>query len=172
MKFQPMDDQVLFAEKQKFTQAWVWVLVVAINLLFLYGIYRQLILGEQFGNNPMTDTGLLLSTGVVVLISLMLFNFRLHTIISREGISVRLFPFHIRYRHYPWESISKAYIRKYSPLKEYGGWGIRMGLGGKGIAFNASGNMGLQLEFTNGKKLLLGTNKPEELAEALKRINQ
>ncbi|MBX2959059.1 MAG: hypothetical protein KF732_03800 [Flavobacteriales bacterium] len=64
------------------------------------------------------------------------------------------------------------YVRQYSPLTEYGGWGIRLGLFGKGTAYNVSGNKGLQLEFTNNKKLLIGTNKPNELTETLTKIGK
>jgi hypothetical protein len=35
-----------------------------------------------------------------------------------------------------------------------------------------SGNNGLQIEFNNKRKLLIGTNKPEELEAALKTICQ
>ncbi|MDQ1088364.1 hypothetical protein [Siphonobacter sp. SORGH_AS_1065] len=57
-------------------------------------------------------------------------------------------------------------------MTEYGGWGLRLGLFGKGIAFNVSGNKGLQLEFIDHKKLLIGTNKPEELTKVLSEIGQ
>lgn len=40
------------------------------------------------------------------------------------------------------------------------------------MAYNTSGNMGLQLEFTDNKKILVGTNKANELSEALKKIGQ
>ena len=55
---------------------------------------------------------------------------------------------------------------------EYGGWGLRLGLFGNGKAFNVSGDKGLQLEFTDNKKLLIGTNRPEELTETLIKIGQ
>ncbi|MEO0075774.1 MAG: hypothetical protein ABIK31_06695 [candidate division WOR-3 bacterium] len=57
-------------------------------------------------------------------------------------------------------------------MTEYGGWGLRLGLFGKGTAFSVSGNKGLQLEFTDNKKLLIGTNKLDELTETLKKIGQ
>jgi hypothetical protein len=40
------------------------------------------------------------------------------------------------------------------------------------MAYNISGDKGLQLEFTDNKKLLIGTNKPEELNEVLSKIGQ
>jgi hypothetical protein len=47
-----------------------------------------------------------------------------------------------------------------------------MGLMGKGKAFNVSGNKGLQLEFNDGRKLLIGTSKPEELEAFLLQLNK
>ncbi|NVL91956.1 MAG: hypothetical protein HWN71_02845 [Desulfobacterales bacterium] len=53
----------------------------------------------------------------------------------------------------------------YNPLKDYGGWGIRYGRGGR--AYNVSGNRGVYLELSNGKSLLIGSLQPEELARAI-----
>ena len=66
----------------------------------------------------------------------------------------------------------KSYVRQYSPIIEYGGWGLRFGIFGKGTAFNVSGNKGLQLEFINNKKLLIGTNKPDALTETLIKLGR
>jgi hypothetical protein len=40
------------------------------------------------------------------------------------------------------------------------------------MAFNVDGNQGLQLELNNGKKILIGTKKVNELSEYLKQINK
>ena len=56
-------------------------------------------------------------------------------------------------------------MRTYSPITEYGGWGIKWGSGGK--AYNVSGNRGVQQEFTDGKRLLIGSQKPEQLDSAI-----
>ncbi len=50
-------------------------------------------------------------------------------------------------------------------MKEYGGWGIRYGM--KGMAYNVSGNRGVQLEFETGKRLLIGSQRPEELVSQI-----
>jgi len=60
-------------------------------------------------------------------------------------------------------------VRKYSPIGEYGGWGYRVAGKRSGVAYNISGNMGIQIELKNGKKILLGTRKPEEAKEALRK---
>ncbi|MES2389410.1 MAG: hypothetical protein V4543_15515, partial [Bacteroidota bacterium] len=66
------------------------------------------------------------------------------------------------------DKTAKAYIRTYSPMGEYGGWGIRYGIN-KGWLYNVSGNMGLQLELLDGKKVLIGTRKPDEIIAALRK---
>jgi hypothetical protein len=99
-------------------------------------------------------------------------NFRLDKVIKKDGIYVRFFPFHLRFKHYSWDKLTKSFVRQYSPIAEYGGWGLRFGLFGKGTAYNISGNKGLQLQFIDNKKLLIGTNKPDELTETLKIIGQ
>jgi uncharacterized membrane protein YobD (UPF0266 family) len=49
---------------------------------------------------------------------------------------------------------------------------LRFGIFAKGKAINISGNRGLQLEFKDGKRLLIGTNKREDLKKALKEVGQ
>jgi hypothetical protein len=50
-------------------------------------------------------------------------------------------------------------------LTEYGGWGIK---GTKhDRAFNISGKQGIQLEFKDGNRLLIGTQKPQDVQKWL-----
>ena len=49
-----------FKESQKFTQWWLWLIILSINILPLFGIYKQIILGEPFGDKPVSDVGLFL----------------------------------------------------------------------------------------------------------------
>ena len=167
-----MTNDILFSERQKFRQWWLWLIILGINAVFLLGTYKQIALGEQFGDKPMSNGALLLTVGLLLLITIFFLALRLDTTIKRDGIYVQFFPFHFTPRHYDWGTFTKSYVRRYSPLMEYGGWGLRFGLFGSGTAFNVSGNKGLQLEFTNGKKLLIGTNKPEELIQALTKLGQ
>jgi hypothetical protein len=167
-----MENEVIFSETQRFKQWWLWLILLGINGLFLFGVYKQVIDEEQFGDKPMSNSGLLISTGITILITLFVVNFRLDTVIKKDGIYVRFFPFHLRFKHYSWDKLTKSFVRQYSPIAEYGGWGLRFGLFGKGTAYNISGNKGLQLQFIDNKKLLIGTNKPDELTETLKIIGQ
>ena len=167
-----MDHEIQFKEKQQFTQWWVWAILIGVNSIFIYGVFKQVVGGSQFGDKPISNLGLLIVTGIIILFTFLFFNFRLDTKINREGIYVRFFPFHLSFQHYSWEKIKKSYVRKYNPVFEYGGWGFRFGLLGKGRAFNMSGNYGLQLKFVDNKELLIGTNKPDELKKTLVRMGR
>ena len=103
----------------------------------------------------------ILIAAVIVLISFT----QLHTEIGDEGIAYRMQPFHRTWRRIPWEEIERAYVREYKPLREFGGWGVRIGVNGK--AYNVKGNQGLQIELISGQKILLGTQRPEALQEVL-----
>lgn len=163
-----MNTNFLFTEKQKFTQWWIWLILLSINGMFLYVIYRQIILNELFGDNPMSDVGLLVMFVFTVFLSLFFVIMKLETNVDKEGIHVRLFPLHLKFKHFKWEEIDKAYVRKYHPIREFGGWGLRLGF--NGFAYNVKGNYGLQLEFKNRKKLLIGTCKVEELDAVLRQL--
>jgi len=167
-----MEENALFSERQRFTQWWVWMMLIGINVLFIYGLYKQLIVGEPFGTNPASVTALILITIFIVLLTVFFLSTRLETQIRADGIYVRFFPIHLSYRYFGWNEIRKSYIRQYSSIKEFGGWGIRYGIGGRGKAYNVTGGTGLQLEFIDNKKLLIGTQKSEELELVLNNLGK
>jgi hypothetical protein len=141
---------------------------------FLYVMYRQLILGEPWGDRPMNDTALAIVGGLYILLGLLLlflfFRGRLVTEVRTSGVFVRYFPFHRSFRHIPLEGVRSCEARTYSPIREYGGWGIRMAPHKR--AYNVSGNRGVELEYEDGKKLLIGSKKAEQLASAVESIRR
>jgi hypothetical protein len=162
----------LFTERQYFRQKWLWALLISINGLFIYGLISQVFFGRTFGDKPMGN-GLLIFVTLVLLLPTFLFVFlRLDTAIQTDGVYYRFFPFQWTYRKISWDRVSKSFVRQYNPITEYGGWGLRIGLFGKGQAFNVSGNKGLQLVYDNGKKFLLGTQRPDELERVLKQLGR
>lgn len=165
-----VQQEVLFIEDQRFRQWWLWLIILGTDAVFLFWVCKQLILKVQVGDNPMSDSALLASTLGIILVTLLLFYTRLTTQIKKDGIYLKFFPFQWSYKHYSWDMIDKCYVRTYSPLGEYGGWGIRYSMSGQGMAYNVSGNKGLQLELNNGKKILIGTDNPTELEAALTKL--
>ncbi|MDH4071103.1 MAG: hypothetical protein OEV30_11855 [Ignavibacteria bacterium] len=165
----------LYIEEQRFRQPWVWI-GIALSIVGLlplwHGLYQQLGEGIPWGDNPTSDTVLIVvvagMTLLILGIMIMLLNARLVISITRDQIGYRFRPFHRREHVIRWDEVAKAEIRSYRPIMEYGGWGIRIGAGGR--AYNVSGTDGLQLELKDGRKVLFGTQKPHELGAVVQQI--
>jgi hypothetical protein len=96
---------------------------------------------------------------------LLFWRLRLIVDLDSRNLSISYFPF-VR-RTIPLETITRWEVRTYEPIREYGGWGVRLSFRGRGTAYNVSGNEGVQLYLTDGSQLLIGSHRAEELARAL-----
>ena len=158
-----------FNEEQRFRQLWLWVIVMLTSIIPWVGMIIQIILGQKIGNNPAPDW-LIIFIWLVFGIGFPVFFYsvRLITQVRNDGIHLRFFPFHRKYKIYPYHEIDSYVVREYRPIREFGGWGIRYGLSGK--AYNVYGNKGIQLIFKNKKKLLIGSQKTNEFYEAIQKV--
>ncbi|MDX1477068.1 MAG: hypothetical protein R3301_05150 [Saprospiraceae bacterium] len=153
------DNRDQFVEVQHFyQQPLVWVVWLIFAMLVYYLMAQGLIF----------DTVGYLVIALALGANLFIFVMRLETRVDRAGVHYRMWPFHRSFRHLSWEEIQQAEVRAYRPLREYGGYGIRIGLQGK--AYNVKGKMGLQLVLRNGKRILIGTQEADLLAEVLHRV--
>ena len=85
--------------------------------------------------------------------------------LSSEAIHLRFWPFHFKPRTFYFSDIDNAEAVTYSPLKDYGGWGIRYGA--KGKAYNVSGNQGVVITLETGQSILIGSQRHEELSSLI-----
>lgn len=165
---------VQFREQQQFRQPWLWIVFAAVSLPLLallgFSIFQQVVLGEPVGNQPVSDFELIgIFSGVLLLHTLIIGLFwiaRLDVAVTQTDVTVRFRPFHLTPMRIPLRDIVDARARDYSALGEYGGWGIRVGLGGR--AYNVSGTEGVQLTLANGKEILIGSQKSSELEAAIR----
>ena len=171
----PQGAGVYFHETQQFRQPWLWALLISTSLLqagtFGYAMIQQFILRRPWGDRPMPDAGLAVLGPLMMLLAVLLpyffYAMKLVVEVRDDGLHCSFLPF-IR-RQIPFRDIKHCEARTYNPLMEYGGWGIRFGRHGK--AYNVSGNRGVQLELLSGERLLLGSQRPEELAAAIQSRN-
>ncbi len=174
-----MKGRLLFQEEQAFKYTWSWWVLIIVTLpvfgSLTYGFYQQILLGDPWGNNPMSDlTMVLVTSSTFVLLGGIIWLFQVMKLVIKvdEGtLSYSFFPFVSSMKNLHKGDVAEMYIRKYDPIGEYGGWGYRTRWK-KGKALNVSGKWGLQLIFPTGKKLLLGTQKPEELEQAIKQLKE
>ncbi len=168
----------MFEEAQQFRQPWLWALVgvtfSAIFVLLGWMTYTQLVLGHPVGNHPTSDTGLAVLVAAVTTLNLgilaLFFHARLDVAVDKQAVRVRFRPFHRKERVFPIASIVKAEAVTYRPVADYGGWGIRRGRAG--WAYNVSGNRGVRLAFEDGKSLLIGSARADELASAIAAVKR
>lgn len=169
-----MDDEtdVIFREVQTFASWLRWAVApsMAVAVVFSMFALRQ----ESLQPLPRTQQIVaLIILGILLPITLaVLFSFlKMETEVRADGLYVRFFPFHIQFKRFAAEDLSEHYARTYRPILEYGGWGIRCGWRG-GRAYNVSGNQGVQLVLKDGKRLLIGSQRAEELADAISKLTQ
>lgn len=156
----------VFIEEQRFTQLWLIIIIIFSSLVPI-----GMMINEYQNDKNSFSLEMVLLISLVILLPLgIIFLFKLSTRIDEQGIHYQFFPFHFSLKKIGWNEISKAYVRTYDPIGEYGGWGIKFGLFGnraRGNAVNISGDLGIQLELKNGKKLLIGTQKESEAKSVL-----
>ncbi|HEY3414045.1 MAG TPA: hypothetical protein VGM51_13470 [Armatimonadota bacterium] len=165
---------MIFEETQRFRQPWLWLMMVILVVVeigpFGSGLYRQLVWRHTFDINPASDRAFIWTSIAVFLVLgaviWLLLAAYLRVEVRDDALFVRFFPF-IRGRVIPYSEIRACAARRYSPIAEYGGWGVRFGRNGK--AYNVSGNRGVQLELVSGERLLLGSQHADEMAAAIAR---
>ena len=140
---------VVFEEEQRFRQPWLWVLFVAVLAIVMA-----------------TKPPPLLSVLILVFfLAFPVFFWRLmmRTEVSTDSILIRFWPVK---KTIPLAEIRSAEARTYSPMGEYLGWGIKRGPSGR--AYNVSGNRGVQLELQSGERILIGSQRTDDLADAIR----
>jgi hypothetical protein len=70
--------------------------------------------------------------------------------------------FHFAKKNMRWEDITSISVIKYSPLYDYGGWGVKYSLSGNGWCYNVAGDYGIKILMINKKPFLIGTQHKEE----------
>ena len=156
---------VVFREVQRFRQWFFWVPIAVVTGVVWWLFGEQIILGHPQGQQPIPNwtawvLALVFGLGFPIFASIV----RLVTEVTPDAILVRLAPFGAK--EIPLRTIDTAMDREYSAMREFGGWGIRTTRYGK--AYNAHGDKGVQLVFKDESRILIGSQRPEELAAALR----
>jgi hypothetical protein len=144
----------IFEENQSFRQPWLWALMLATLAVLLVASLLA----------PGSQAVPWVVLGVTLAVALLLYSMRLSVQVDAEAVRIRFFP--IWKKTISLVDIVRWEARTYRPILEYGGWGIRYTLN-RGWAYNVSGNQGVQLELASGKRILIGSQRAEELARAI-----
>lgn len=158
-------NKVLYRETQQFRQWW-WIVLalgstVPTMLFSIYALYQKTVNGIQVG-----DAMLIILPFFMGIMIWVFFSLKLEVWIDQDGIHYRFYPLISKNKIISKEEIQRYEIRKYSPLLDYGGWGIKKRFKW-GRAYNVSGNIGLQLYLKTGRKVLFGTQRSQAILYAM-----
>ncbi len=156
--------ETIFKEKQKFTQKWIYLVLIIAFITSIISVYNNYQNGSIDFNDINSYKGSLLTLGIVCLAFLLVIVSTLKTEVDSKGLRISYFPMFVK-KDLIWGEIYQATIIKYGFV---GGWGVRF-FTKYGTVYNVRGNKGLLVELKNGKRFLVGTQEERKLAEAVKR---
>ncbi|HZY78445.1 MAG TPA: hypothetical protein VFE50_02910 [Cyclobacteriaceae bacterium] len=166
--------KTLFEETQRFTQWWLWAIIgfvaAMIVVTFSIGLYTQFILNEPWGDKPLSDEMLLIvalfNISAMIGVLVLFYKSTLEIVVDKDGVSYRFPPLLIR----NWRRIERENIESYDARRYYlRGYGIRWDLLGNKTV-NVKGTMGIEFKLYKGRKLLLGTQHPNDFLAALDKM--
>ena len=124
----------------------------------------QVMLGHAWGKHPMSNGDVIGWTVFLWLIYLRLITVRLVTEVRKGELIVRMRGLW-RLRRVPLDHIQSVETITHDIARDYGGYGIRSTREGK--AYVAGGGRGVRLTLSEAEKLVVGSQRPDELAAAL-----
>jgi len=154
---------VSFREEQRFE--WFWNLVTALPALLVgFGLFRQIVLHKPIMDEPGSSMLLWPAFGVTVATFIWFLGIRLVTEVRDDELWIRFYwlrPAHV----IKWNEIAKVEAITYRPIRDFGGWGVRWAP--RGILYNTRGNRGVRVYLTTGRRVLVGSQRADELAQAI-----
>jgi hypothetical protein len=162
-----MASPLLFREVQHFRMWMFWVPIVVVVGVVWYEFFQQVVRDNPSGTQPLPDwaawvLAIVFGLGLPVAGYLL----RLITEVHVGDIYLHVFPF--RGSHVALKDVVEAEVREYSGQREYGGWGVRT-TAKAGKAYTAWGTKGMQLWLNEDERILIGTQKPKELTDVLRK---
>jgi hypothetical protein len=104
----------------------------------------------------------------IILVPLWVMFYGMTTVVTPEAIVVRYGSLGWPKWQFTRADLEAYRVVSFSPLKDFGGWGIRYGSGNR-MCINASGNRGVQLQVKGAKRIyIIGSDNPEQLAGAIR----
>ncbi|WP_163969347.1 DUF6141 family protein [Oceanobacillus halotolerans] len=164
--------KVVYREVQRPRQILWWVLILLVAIFMWYWFIQQIIFGVPMGDKPAPDVVTIifwLIFGIIFPV-VMLGILKLIIEVRNDGIYIRFVPFHFQYKQFLFKDIRYYDSITNSPLKRFGGWGIRFNLKGE-TAYNLNGKEGIELRLKYNT-VIIGSQKPNELKKAMDTVQK
>lgn len=137
-----------------------WVIVLVLGGSGV-GLATVLVAGAR---GETSTAGVRVAMAVMVAVPVLLAGLmgRLAVRVRERGVTVAFGPVEVFKRTIPFDGIESVEAVVYSPLREFGGWGYRLGLGRK-TAWTVKGKEALVVHETDGRRTYLGSADPRRL---------
>lgn len=159
-------NRTLYEETQRFA-VWVYVIVALTMSAVIVGQFA-LLMNPPKNGDPLPPAVPVITIVVTIVIANLLY---MRVRVRENDVYAQLgFLFPMMWRRIGFDVLREHRVIKYRPLREAGGWGIRFGMfEGKPASFvNARGDRGVLL-ISDKRPLIIGSQDPERLAEAITR---
>lgn len=155
----------IYREEQRF--AWWIYALLALMMATAWAVFEgRGPIGPPAGGRHVPPILFGVVVGFCMPILLVVGVLRMTTLVTLTDVRV-WFGFLPTYRRsIPMASIRRVEVVQYRPVLDYGGWGIRRGRDGERV-LNARGDRGVRLHLVDGSKILIGSQRAEQLALAV-----
>jgi len=99
---------------------------------------------------------------------LLILSARFTTVVRHDGLFIKYHPLHLKWRNIDLRTAIKVEAIAFSPLRDFGGWGIRFGSGG--TAYTMNGNRGVRISYYRNQSIVIGSERPDELESAIRLV--
>lgn len=165
--------KVLFHEEQSFRQLWFLLIIACVMLAGPTAVVVDFFssLGKEVGPVKWSELGWNLGVLICVdgVVLFWVLSMKLITTVTADNLVLFFRGLYWKEILISLEEVDSIEAVQYSPLFQYGGYGIRYVVNGK--AYNVSGNQGVKINYKNGKHILIGTQEPKKLLKAIQQIH-
>ena len=162
---QPVFRPIVFREVQRFPLRRIAVALASPPCFMLGLLIWQVLLGHPWGKHPMSNGDVIGWTAFLWLIYFRLITVRLVTEVRQGALLIRMRGLW-RLRRVPLDRIQSVETITHDIARDYGGYGFRTTREGK--AYVANGGRGVRVTLAGGEKLVVGSQRPDELARMLR----
>ena len=151
----------VFEEHQIQRRFLPWLLIVTIWFISLW----------QISNNDFSEDNfifdLLFLLGIPMVMTLLLFSFKLSVKVNEEHLMIRMIPFQWKYTKIKLSEIRGAEIMEYNTGRLFQAWGFGRLRNGRYKSYTLKGYFGVEITKKDGSRIFIGTSQPDELIRHL-----
>jgi hypothetical protein len=166
------EQETIFREIQRFRQPALWLFIVFSSVALVgvvsHAVLRQLVLGKP-AQHAVPDAALVVFGCLVILLILglptLLALVRLVTEVRLDGLYFGFFPFQRSLVKIEPSQLKNFEMRVFKSVAELRTWGDKKL--DRSHILTVNGNYGVHVELTTGERWFIGSQRPDQLAQAI-----